>query len=216
MLKISYFKPLKYNGLIWSQPRQVPNPPRPCASGRVEQGWPQNLRNPPILASGGGIYASPFPLRGSGPGGFWKAVSGPLAPRPLTNRSKNPSCFRSVFGPVLEASWGPLGAPFGPSWAPKLAQVRSKRALGPRFFKKSDFSKFRAPLEGEHTLGPQAGPKMAQDRPKIVPRGLQEGLQEHLISRQILMSILDHFWVRFGTLWGHFWVPKSTPKSIKF
>ena len=112
----------------------------------------------------------------------------------------------------MEASWGPLGAPFGPSWVPKLAQVRSKRALGARFFKKSDFSKFRAPLEGEHTLGPQVGLKMAQDRPEIGPRGLQEGLQEHLISCQILMSILDHFWVRFGTLLGTLWGPQIDPK----
>ena len=112
----------------------------------------------------------------------------------------------------MEASWGPLGGPFGPSWGLKLAQVGSKRALGARFFRKSDFSRIRAPLEGEHTLEPQVGPKMGQDRPKIGLRGLQEGLREHLISCQILMSILDHFWVRFGTLLGPLWGPQIDPK----
>ena len=53
------------------------NPPRlrACeASGRVEQGQSQI----PILSRlpGGGIYASPYPLRGSGSDGCWSVLTG--------------------------------------------------------------------------------------------------------------------------------------------
>ena len=60
------------------------NPPRPCASGRVDHlSINKSPINPNLLNLRGGIYASPLPLRGSGPLGFWPGSRGtsPLRPR---------------------------------------------------------------------------------------------------------------------------------------
>ena len=120
---------------------------------------------------------------------------GEVAPRPLQNRSKNPSYFWIDFWSVL----GPMLVPF---WLHVCSIFGLRSLLDTHLYQKRGFS--RNPLKtNEKSIF--LTPRRLGNRSKIAPRRLQE----------VTFSLLNlHLF--FWSIFAPFWLPKCLPLGTLF
>ena len=119
----------------------------------------------------------------------------PPLPRPLQNRSKNPSCFWIDF-------WSVWGAIWEPCW-PHFCSIFGLRSLlDTHLYQKRGFSRKPLTTNEKSTF---LTPRCLGHRPKIAPRRLQEATFS-------LLNLHLFFWLIFAP----FWLPKCLPLGTLF